>query len=1579
MISESSFSAADHCSVREDERKGLKALFERVFFDVPYAADALEALRRTDFRGGEPTGADDAAGAPAAEKSFETPRTILLYRGESGIGKTRIFRQFRGHAEERRIPVYEIHCYDVEGIPFKPFLRVIREILRDFEFGDVLREKYRPGLEALLPEIFTRNGDTRSAVATPGWEVGQRWEEDRLRIFDGITQLLFEITALRPVVILVHDLNWGDQATVELLRYIGRNIAQRNARFEGWKQSDAPALVETAVDPGEDWGEDPEELDDAPEARERFYPGQTGVERGAASDLEDRLVRLMILANYQGDPAADNYLERALRSLGEEPFAYHGEIRRMSPDETRAFVTLALAEAGLQADAGAVDRIHATAEGFPCYIEELLRLAAPTVRDRTTLTPADIERAIPIEEDGGDVPDRGAGEASAAEDGSESATDSGEESADDGPGVSSKEADGDDNEAGDADSGEETAPSPQAISIRHGILRRRLEATDDDELAVLRVLAYARKPLTSKQLARILDASTAEVQSTLQRLDEKCLTERVAQLFPRAEEHDGYFFRIRDYADVVARTITDADERVALHQRIGEEVLEQIGSGRDEKNFEVFYHLRQGTEPRTSVDYGWRAATRFARSFSIEKAVHLLDELLGVLDGEEDLETRVRVLERKAVYQMALKQFDSALESLERLLEEGGSTLDDARKAEIYLHEGEVHRLAGDTNRALKALNRSFKLIKEINSPLGVEWHLANAVVRLDRGDVKRAINVCLKGVKIVQKHLLGSSEEDSDAAAPGSGEVPLVLRSRLYQLLAQAFKQRGDYVHAVENFRRALDGFESAGDEAATARVLDDLGTVYLAQGTYFRAARYFYRALEIKRRTQDIAGLCVSYDQLGMVYLRTGDELKTIAHLTHSIRLKGRIGDLLGLNPTLGVMGELHARLGRYMTALSFFDRAIHNSEVVKDTRGLVDAFIRKGWLFYEIGDRKQVDGLTRQTAILASEFKLKFQEATSARLRGRHEALRRNWEESDAEYKKSLEIYSKLGNRRQEAKVLLDQATSRYDRESYDDALKLASKALVLAEELQAVDLQARSHVIKGNIFRFLKGGSREKAREHLDRAYELCKSLNDVHPLFETYYSLAKLYHYDRDFTEAGNFYGKAEAIIRRVADGLPDDLAGRYLEDPRRKVFLDDANRFRREVQGRPTTADERERAEVEERTGDLTGYRALNAAVLRVNAAQNAVDFPNLVLQEAIDLGRAARGFLLRVRSRRYALAAQYGFGETPEEHPDYPSAQSIAEEAIRKGKSFVITGSDNREKEERFFKSRGLYQRSLLVVPVRARERIYGALYLDRPINMGSFSRPEEQIIEMLTEHIGTSLDNRRLVDLAMREPLTGLYTTSYLLERLREAYRLNNLHGRPFFLIGYYLPTLEASMNDEARLLGERLAAEISEELPDSAIASWGSPILTVLATETTLPNADNLAQRLEGRLISLVNGRVAYQIVGPEARIPNSVSLYYELRRRLLPEESDQQTLMEIRQLLSREITLKDAKLILEKHIIENTLRKTGGNITHAAKELGIHRPQLSSLLKKHDLKRELFERAADFESKDRRENGGRRNGH
>lgn len=235
---------------RDGERQGLDALFERVFFDTCFSPSAKKALLRTRYRA-LPPGSQSAVDATeeAREKSRaqegaagvdaetdpkertatpdgigDDPRYVLLYRGANGIGKTRVFRQFMESAHQKQIPVYEVHYHDVEGIPFKPFLHAIRAILRDHDKGSVLQEKYRYALEGLIPEFFPDSAERSSDAAISP----ERLETEKVRLFDGITQLLLEVTSQRPLLLLAHDLHWSDAPTIELLRYIGRNLQLRN-------------------------------------------------------------------------------------------------------------------------------------------------------------------------------------------------------------------------------------------------------------------------------------------------------------------------------------------------------------------------------------------------------------------------------------------------------------------------------------------------------------------------------------------------------------------------------------------------------------------------------------------------------------------------------------------------------------------------------------------------------------------------------------------------------------------------------------------------------------------------------------------------------------------------------------------------------------------------------------------------------------------------------------------------------------------------------------------------------------------------------------------------------------------------------------------------------------------------------------------------------------------------------------------------------------------------------------------------------------------------------------------------------
>ncbi len=1548
---------------RDDERTGMEALFARAFFDTPFTTLTRAAIERTRFVPGAGEAVESApaspvvdppkeassessadAGSPDRKPSAgeapadarEQPRYVVLYRGANGIGKTRTFRQVRASARERKIPIYEVHYHDVEGIPFKPFLHAIRAILRDHDRGSVLQDKYRYALEGLIPELFgEKNGSDIGE-----WIPPEKLEAEKVRLFDGITQLLLEVTAQRPLLLLVHDLHWSDVPTIELLRYIGRNLDLRNRPPERTR----PAII-APLDGGLDLdalGEDGEAWGTL--SRGTMQSGDYVSNLARLADGTDRQTmppaRLMILANYRGFEARDHYLERSIVALGQESFAFHGELRLLREEEADQFVERAVDGVevegrALSVESNAVDLIYEVSEGFPSYSKELLRAlyydrhlsdlsrAGDGVWSAERLRAA-LDRAQPADASSSGPSDR-AGEAGDEAEGS-SASAAAAAPAPDGSGEAPAE------------------DRARAATRRDLILKLRLRGASEDELGVLRVLAIARRPLTADIVSGVI-ASDVDVVPVFEGLVGRGVLEKSEG----GDDAPRYFFRLWDYVRVVTDEIADDDKR-QIHQKLGELYRASGDAASGESEYEVFYHLNRGVEPRSSVEHGLIAARWFLRSVALEKAREIYDHLLALLT-EEDRAQRIDILELQARISLALDQGESAEKQLRQALEEGASTLEPDRQVEFCLLESEAVGRR-DPARGLKVLNKAPRLLSDESSRLGVRVQMQLARLRLRRQDVKRAINLSLKGRDLCLK----------------LGDLPEL--GELYRQMASAFYHKGDYAHAVDNYQRALTVFEKLELKEPLVATLDELGRVYLERGNYFRSARYLYRSLEIRRREHDIAGLCRSYDELGMVYLRSGDYLKTIENLNLSLSLKERIGDFAGLHPTLSTLGDLYARLGLFEHSLAYLQRAVATSQKLGDTEGLVDGLARLGRVHFELGDCRQAESLAKQVEILASEFKLRSEEADGMFLEGHLRAFSRDWPEAEKKLRQAAEIHAKLGHRRREADALLELAEVKLQRELYDESLKVASKGHIAADELKALDLQVRALVLKGNIHRFLKGGNNDKAREFFGKALELSQNLGDVGELFELFYSLAKLCHSEREFSEASNYYGKAEFLLQQVGRWLSDDLTARFFEDPRRKVFAEDLARFRRESAGRAagTAVDLREpttpaRA-VQDRPVRVGDYKALVQRVLRLHSGLNDLHFYDRLLADAVELGGAERGFVLRVENRQYVPVAFHGFGKTPLQHPEFMVASHLTQECIRKGRSIVSSGTQDETdpkkggRLDRRLQLGYLDHRSILAVPCLTEDRIFGGVYLDKPVTLGVFEARDQVLLESFAQHAAAALVNRYEFETAIREPVTGFYTPSYFVDRLRDAFRLFNLHGREFSLLGFYLPNLDDMLGDGRGQLGSNLARTLGAALPSRASICWGNPILYVLLEERDATNAAELLETVGANLSATINDDVASAVIPAARHFQQGADIYFEMRARLLPEECDQKTLGALRSVLTPDMTLRDAKRIVERLKIESTLKKTGGNITHAARELGIHRPQLSNLLKKYELKRESF---------------------
>lgn len=158
--------------------------------------------------------------ALAAVEEASSGRTrLVLVAGEAGIGKTSLIVEVAARSGLR---VGWGTCADAERTPaFWPWTAALRGLLTTLGPGDVkaLTGSDTVELSRLLPELAGP-----SAVGTDAEPLDGPADADaaRLRLFDAVARLLERLARHAPTLVVLDDLQWADESTLALLRFVAR-------------------------------------------------------------------------------------------------------------------------------------------------------------------------------------------------------------------------------------------------------------------------------------------------------------------------------------------------------------------------------------------------------------------------------------------------------------------------------------------------------------------------------------------------------------------------------------------------------------------------------------------------------------------------------------------------------------------------------------------------------------------------------------------------------------------------------------------------------------------------------------------------------------------------------------------------------------------------------------------------------------------------------------------------------------------------------------------------------------------------------------------------------------------------------------------------------------------------------------------------------------------------------------------------------------------------------------------------------------------------------------------------------------
>jgi tetratricopeptide (TPR) repeat protein len=140
---------------------------------------------------------------------------LLVVAGEPGVGKTRISQEATLACRDRGFFVATGRCYEPHrSVPYYPFLEALSSLYAAApEPGRAQIPLRWPHMMRLLPD--QSSGALSATSASP--------QEEQQRLFWAVTGFLQSLAETAPVALLLDDLHWADDASLELLQHLVRH------------------------------------------------------------------------------------------------------------------------------------------------------------------------------------------------------------------------------------------------------------------------------------------------------------------------------------------------------------------------------------------------------------------------------------------------------------------------------------------------------------------------------------------------------------------------------------------------------------------------------------------------------------------------------------------------------------------------------------------------------------------------------------------------------------------------------------------------------------------------------------------------------------------------------------------------------------------------------------------------------------------------------------------------------------------------------------------------------------------------------------------------------------------------------------------------------------------------------------------------------------------------------------------------------------------------------------------------------------------------------------------------------------
>ncbi len=247
----------------------------------------------------------------------------------------------------------------------------------------------------------------------------------------------------------------------------------------------------------------------------------------------------------------------------------------------------------------------------------------------------------------------------------------------------------------------------------------------------------------------------------------------------------------------------------------------------------------------------------------------------------------------------------------------------------VYYHKGEF-------DKCLEHNKESLEIRKKIGDKRGIGTTLNNiGVVYRIKGDLEKALDYneeCLDIMKkIGDKHGIAMSLNN----------------------IAMVHNEKGEHDRAIEHYRESIEIKKEIGDKQGIATSIDNLAIVYMEKGELDKALEHHLESLEKSRDIGDKGCTALILNNIGLTYQEKGELDKALDHSKESLKMHKEIGDKKGIGESLKTLAKVYRQKEQFQKSKEYLEKSLDLSFETDNQLLSVEILIEKAKNLIEKGE--------------------------------------------------------------------------------------------------------------------------------------------------------------------------------------------------------------------------------------------------------------------------------------------------------------------------------------------------------------------------------------------------------------------------------------------------------------------------------------------------------------------------------------------------------------------------------------------------------------------------------------------------